>query len=268
MMKGMIILITKLPISQETADKLYDDGFHQFTSESGKLLGRVPRLINAALAPLDKWILNREYSVIETKKLLEEKLQNVKPENIVSPEPYVAVPTLQAISYSMNSNELRNMYANLLAKSMTTTSKDSVHPAFVETIKHLSPIDAKVFAEIFLTSYKGVIDLIEGYNYTPEIDMYESYELLETNISGLKISNHLLQSASFNLLEGLNLIQITDSPLTDEYAYSRIHLSNEYKDLFKKYSDKQNISELQKSFLITDFGKLFFKICLDDSIPA
>jgi len=142
---------------------------------------------------------------------------------------------------------------------MTTTSKDSVHPAFIETIKHLSPLDAKIFAEIFSTSYKGVIDLIKGYNYTPEIDMYESYELLETNISSLEISNHLLQSASFNLLEGLNLIQIIDSPLTDEYVYSRIYLSNEYKGLFKKYSDKQNISELRKSFHITDFGKLFFQ---------
>lgn len=258
----------KLPISQETTDKFYDDGLHPFTSESGKLLGRVPRLINAALAPLDKWILNREYSVAETKKLLEEKLQNVKPENIISPEPYVAVPTMQAISYSMNSNELRNMYANLLAKSMTTTSKDSVHPAFVETIKHLSPLDAKIFAQISSTSYQGIIDLINQTDYNPEIEMYNSYELIETNISGLKIGSHILQSTSFNLLEGLNLIQVADSPLTDEYAYSRIHLSNEYKDLLKKYSGKQNISELRKSFLITDFGKLFFKICLDDSIPA
>lgn len=268
MMKGMIFMSDKLPISEKTVDKFYDEGLSPTISESGKLIGRIPRLINAALAPLDKWILNREYSVSETKKLLEEKLQNVKPENIVSPEPYVAVPTIQAISYSMNSTTLRNMYANLLAKSMTVTSKDSVHPAFVETIKHLSPLDAKIFAEISSTSYKGIIDLINQTDYNPEVEKYISYELLETNISGLKIGSHILQSASFTLLEGLNLIQITNTAMTDEYTYSRILVSNEYKNLVKKYPNKQHISELRKSFLITDFRKLFFKVCLDTSLPS
>lgn len=53
----------------------------------------------------------------------------------MTPEAYVAVPALQAISYSMNSEELRNMYANLLAKAIDIDEKDKVHPAFVELIK-------------------------------------------------------------------------------------------------------------------------------------
>ena len=54
------------------------------------------------------------------------------PEKIVEPEPYVAVPAIQAISYAMNSDELRNLYANLLAKSMIKDTKDTVHPLLLK----------------------------------------------------------------------------------------------------------------------------------------
>ena len=50
---------------------------------------------------------------------------------------------MQAISYSMNSEELREMYSNLLAKSMNSDAKTLVHPSFVEIIKQLSPFDAR-----------------------------------------------------------------------------------------------------------------------------
>ena len=103
---------------------------------------RIPRAINAALSPLRQWIAQREYNVAETEKLLAKKLENIEPEKIVSPEPYVAVPALQAISYSMNSDELRELYANLLAKSMCIDTKNSVHPSFVEIIRQMSPLDA------------------------------------------------------------------------------------------------------------------------------
>ena len=66
------------------------------SKEGGKTLALIPRAINAALLPLEKWILHREYSLEETKKLLAQKLKDVPEEKIVSPEPYVAVPALQA----------------------------------------------------------------------------------------------------------------------------------------------------------------------------
>lgn len=101
------------------APQVYEDGLKPAVAESGKTLALIPKAINAALAPLRIWIAQREYNVAETEKLLEKKLEKVGAENIVSPEAYVAVPAIQAISYSMNSEELRDLYANLLAASMT-----------------------------------------------------------------------------------------------------------------------------------------------------
>ena len=84
----------------KTVPELYHDTLQPSAQETGKMLARIPRAINAAFSRLDKWILNREYSVDETKKLLTEKLNKVDPDKIVEPEPYVAIPAIQAISYA------------------------------------------------------------------------------------------------------------------------------------------------------------------------
>ena len=143
----------------KTAPTIYEDALQPTVQEVGKFTARILRAINAAFSGLDKWILNKEYAIAETKKLLEQKLQNVDPEKIVTPEAYVAVPAIQAISYSMDNEELRNLYANLLAKAMNADTKEAVHPAFVEIIKQMSPIDALVLKEIALSKSLPLVNL-------------------------------------------------------------------------------------------------------------
>ena len=135
MPEGLDKLAGAIGDTLKTAPTLYEDALQPTIQEVGKFVARIPRAINAAFSGLDKWILNKEYAIDETKKLLAQKLADVDPEKIVEPEPYVAVPAIQAISYSMNSEELRNLYANLLAKAMNSDTKDFVHPSFVEIIK-------------------------------------------------------------------------------------------------------------------------------------
>ena len=77
----------------------------------------------------------------------------------MSPEPYVAVPAFEAISYSMDSKELRELFANLLSKSMYADTKNDVHPSFTDVIKQLSPLDAQVFKYLFECKYRPIIEL-------------------------------------------------------------------------------------------------------------
>ena len=170
MPEGINQLVEGFGKALETVPELYTDLAQPSVQETGKFIARIPRAINAALLGVDQWIEKQEYNVAETKKLLAQKLENVSPDKIVQPEPYVAVPAIQAISYSMENNELRNMYANLLAKSMVVDTKDLVHPAFVEIIKQMSPIDAQIFAIICQSEYMPLINLkidqgFEGYRH-------------------------------------------------------------------------------------------------------
>jgi len=129
--------------------ELYQDLLHPVLAPTGKVLGLIPRAINLALSPLEKWLSAKEYNVEETKKLLEKKLENVDPETIVPPEPYIAVPAMQYISYCQDNPDLRDMYAELLAKSMQEDKKDLVHPGYLEIIKQLSPDEAMLLKNAY-----------------------------------------------------------------------------------------------------------------------
>lgn len=246
----------------ETVPDLYDDALKPVTQESGKTLALIPRAINAALSPLRQWIAQREYNVAETEKLLAKKLENIDPEKIVSPEPYVAVPALQAISYSMNSDELRELYANLLANSMCTDTKNSVHPSFVEIIKQMSPIDAVVFKIILNSELRPLIDM--NINY-PSNEGGVSKTIFR-NVSWITNYPYKQLIVSFDNLERLNLINISDSFYTHSENYQLITNTSFYNDqkhiLVNNLASSRTYSEDKKIMELTDLGILFGNICI------
>jgi hypothetical protein len=246
----------------ETVPDLYDDALKPITQESGKTLALIPRAINAALSPLRQWIAQREYNVAETEKLLAQKLENIDPEKIVSPEAYVAVPALQAISYSMNSDELRELYANLLAKSMCTDTKNSVHPSFVEIIKQMSPLDAVVFKIVLNANLRPLIDMKIGYSQ----DEGGGSKIVFRNVSWITNYPYKQLIVSFDNLERLNLIDISDSFYTHSEHYQLITNTSFYNDnkhlIENSLDPKQSYREDQKIMQLTDLGILFGNICI------
>lgn len=240
----------------EVAPKLYDDTIQPAAQEFGKTLALIPQAINASLSSVRQWISYREYNVAETEKLLAQKLQNTSPDKIVPPEPYVAVPALQAISYSMNNDELRNLYANLLAKSMNSDTKDSVHPAFVEIIKQLSPLDAKVFKHLY-HSTNAMVDIVKKYKNSGVVT-------LARNITNIDFASYLDVSISIDNLHRLKLIDI---PPFEHYnldsMYKYFYKSEIYKQACEYYKDSKEfeIDIEKKSIKYTDIGRAFYKIC-------
>ena len=259
MLEGLDKLAEGIGKAIETIPDLYDDALKLATQESGKTIALIPRAINAALAPLRQWIANREYSLAETEKLLAKKLEHVGEDKIVTPEPYVAIPAIQAISYSMNSEELRNLYANLLAKAMNSDTKDMVHPSFVEIIKQMSPTDAFVFKNIMEREMNPLIDVV-----------YQNDELeflsIISNISDIDITRPEIISISIDYLIKQNLITIPISKYyANDYLYENIINSDYYTLLKKSHPDTIDgfkMTYQKRQILKTDFGKSFYNICV------
>ena len=55
----------------EAAPQIYDDALKSTVQETGKIICRIPRTINAIFANWEKWLLGKEYNVKMTEKLLE-----------------------------------------------------------------------------------------------------------------------------------------------------------------------------------------------------
>lgn len=244
----------------EAVPELYEDAFQPAVQETGKLIARIPRAINAAFSGLDKWILNKEYSVDETKKLLVDKLAKVDPEKIVEPEPYVAIPAIQAISYTMNSDELRNLYANLLARSMISDSKDSVHPSFVEIIKQMSPTDAHVFRLIMNADIRPLIDLKKKMATGGKLS-------IQYNCSWIKELPIKQIATSIDNLIRLGLIEIPyGESYSDKDNYNLVKQNYRFKKLERQNKKSlyagEKLEYNEKYIKISDLSNLFYRICV------
>lgn len=264
--KEMLDLTTE--VAKEIAKESYKDGGKPVVKPTGELVGLVPRAIKAALSPLEKWILQREYNVAETKKLLEEKLQNTPAELIESPEPHIAVPAMQYISYCMDNEELRKMYANLLANSMNKVVKNGVHPCFIEITKQLCPDEAKLLNYIY-TNYKITGIPIIGFNLQ-KIDGTHLYSnILFSDVPYIcGCENYLNQENYWENLERLGLLKFSFSEyFLDESVYEPL-INNDYVKKLKEELEKQPSSICQADYIkgaitLTSFGKNFCSICLD-----
>lgn len=265
----------------KTVPEVYNDLAKPTACETGKLLGRIPRAINAALAPLDLWITKREYNLEKTKKLLEAELAGVDPNKIIPPEAYVAVPAIQSIAYSMDSDELRSMYAKLLAKAMNTDYKDRVHPSFVEIIKQLSPLDAQnlkyiTSAESPIAEYRLCLEeranesalkvsvrLLEA--ETDYFHMYSDgrYELIMTNVflQNPDEKDLEVQSTSISSLQRLGLIRIHYDETANGADYAPFFQTQEYTNTKKSLREKGKLKVATGVTILTPLGAQFCRIC-------
>lgn len=258
----------------------YVDLLQPAVKETGVIISKLPKAINAALIGVDCWVEEKKYKLDETKKLLEHKLQNVDPEKIVPPEQYVAIPALQSMSYSMDSEELRNLYTNLLSKAMNIDTKDSVHPAFIEIIKQLSPLDAR---------------LLECFSDSPQLPIARYIATLYDNTT-IVLKNNILSpgsvesfdedfqnGCSINNLIRLGLLEIDydyrigdyleDLLLTDDYLYSSISsiLDNDLdisefnypQNLICDLDEITNLTIEEGTIKLSYLGELFVHICLN-----
>lgn len=125
---------------------IYQDVIQPAAQEVGKALQTVAKTVHIALAPVSVlvWGYDQIKDFVSTK--VTDRLKNVPPENIITPKPNVAGPTLEALRYTGHEPSLSELYANLLAASMDKSTAQGAHPAFVEIIKQLTPDEAKVLA--------------------------------------------------------------------------------------------------------------------------
>lgn len=246
------------------AIEVYKDAVSPIVKPIGEILGFLPRTIKLALSGWEKWIINGEESLRLTAEAIKEKVKKIPEEKLVEPEPYVAIPTIQQISYCQNSEELRDLYANLLTASMNTDTKWQVHPAFVDIIKQITPDEARIIKCLpnFKNSFMPVVDV----KLLDKGEASKGHQILVTNFTtiGLDVIEKKANICSYidNLLR-LNILELPPTyHLTDETLYEPLEKSilldklipDIYKELYK-------IGYNHKIIVITNFGLLFKQIC-------
>lgn len=267
-MPGDFNVNVNLPESSgEVVQEAYRDAIKPAATSTGNILKTVIDAVDAALSPLKVWTLKKNLQTSKAMNLVVEKLSQEDPQLIGPPEPYIAVPALEYLSYSIDNEHLRNLYANLLAKAMYEPTRQDVHPAFLEIIKQLSPIDADLFKFIYELDRKPTItlgSLGDGKkHYNTGIP-----RVFPDLIPCVKYKYQTQQKSYSNLIR-LGLISSeSDFPYPDneydvirktvQYQECKKHLQEHYPDCEAK--------EYLASIVISPLGHSFYETCVRDSL--
>ena len=246
---------------------IYQDVVQPAAQEVGKALQTVAKTVHVVLAPVSAlvWGYDQIKEFVCTK--VTDRLKNVPPENIVTPKPNVAGPALEALRYTGHESTLSDLYANLLAASMDSSTAHGAHPAFVEIIKQLTPDEAKLVALFVGERNLPLINVRWEFDPNPEgitggKTIFTSFSHLGTE-AGCEFP-HMTPTYIDNLCR-LGLAEIpTMFQYTTKGVYDVLEADPVIKALIEAIGKNETIHHVieHKYLRVTDLGRQFANICV------
>lgn len=248
---------------------VYDDALKPVAKEVGKALGTLGGVINIALSPLAAMVYGFEVIKEQLTTRLEARLTHTPPENIVAPPLQLVGPLIEKYKYVHDSEELSQMFVNLLANSMDKDTAQKAHPSFVNIISELSPDEARLLKTISTESILPKLDITLNHKTPENRDAGHTY--ISENFTHLgtkaKLQYPDLTSSYLSNLERLNIISCPVGMIAESYTekthYKSLREDSLVTNLQEKYKKEGKEVELHEGIIrITDYGKLFIDAVL------
>lgn len=245
---------------------IYPDMVQPAAQELGKGLLTVAKTVNLALAPLAGVVWGFEKIKEKFFPKVEERLRNVSPENIITPQISVAGPIVEALRFAGSEEALSDLYANLLATSMDKTTATTAHPAFTEIIKQLTPDEAKIIKCFTSKEPMPLIDIQKFSKSDKATGGFVFKYINHSNLGRIAGCEHIdLVPAYIDNLVRLGLAEI---PSGQCYESDEIYKSLENSQLaitVKAEIESNPAQECQfdrKFLAVTSLGRQFAKVCV------
>ena len=126
------------------AKEVYENSLQPSVKQLGQSLETVMKTLNVTLAPFRLIVYGWDKIEKEVLPSIARKVRKIPEERRIKPNPSIAGPALEALRFTVDQPELREMFENLLATSMDSEKVQSAHPSFVEIIKQISPDEARI----------------------------------------------------------------------------------------------------------------------------
>lgn len=251
-MSKKILDIVKEIDKSGVAIKAYDDLFHP----TAKLVGTtVYRTVKTALAPLRGLVWTAEQFEEWMYTKVASNLEDVPNENIITPDPLVAVPLIQQVRISGKHEHLKDLYAKLLAKSMNSEEADKILPSYVDIIKQLSPLDVKILELLKKDpNNRGILADIVFKKERGRITYFKNLSLMDID------SPRNISIAIDNLIR-LNLAEVPFGQSLIYASYDKFKSTTVYQNAKTSIPEDAVIDIQKKMIELTDFGLDFINQC-------
>lgn len=221
---------------------------------------------NVVLYPVKKANLTYRYKLEAFEEDLKDKIKNIPEENLQVPPTMIAGPTLEALRYAYDEGELREMYENLLASSMDSRKSWEAHPAFVDAIKQMNPLDALILGTVVDLVQVRCANIRFRIKNSTKVFLGGMPDYFVEELSDL--SDPFAISSSIVNLERLAFIKVTESGILGaDYECMKAHPYVKSREaLFTNSGEEFDIKISKHAIIITDYGKQFARICLEEKL--
>ncbi len=269
--------------------KFLDAATTPAAKEIGDTLGNIFHVI---FYPFNRWSdklrLKHQAELKAYATDIEQELNKIPVDNLLDPPIDVVGPALEASKYYINHDDIRKMFAKLIAASMNSDTQDLAHHSFVEIIKQLSPHDA-AFAKLFIETpdYSIPVGKYIAHTYDEKTFVIRDNILRpiscsnKSDVEAEMLSNELDAISLTNLLR-LGIVErdsdyrrdsFDDYLICDDFFYSELNdfisgISNTETFFFPEYIPMlDDVSEIEVStsvYKLTAFGTAFMHICCSE----
>ena len=271
-------------IPENAVNAIYNDIAHPVLLEAGKTMAIPFKAINWLAQLAGDYCVDKMANTAKLKDCVQKRIESIPDEELREPPKNIVVPAILSNSYT-DSEELRLMYANLIANSMNKQQKHPAHPAFVEIIKQLTPSEA-----LLLKSSKILTDTTPfcqiRYQKKSSFGNYSHHNLASNNIirkfnEGVTAFKYYipslknipvpdLQIMMDNFIR-LNLIEVLTgkiSTIKDSYIdfYKdefNIELEHSYVSQNENQWKDYELAHVLSVMTPTDFGMSFYEVCVE-----
>lgn len=209
----------------------------------------------------DKKRVENEININEYRSTLGKMLLDIPEENLTDPPLSIVGPALEASKFYIEEEELREMFAKVIASSMDSRKSDSVHHSFVEIIKQLSPRDAKNISEFKNKDNTPIV------NYAARVKTGESYAMLKPLVFS-PLNSYTIDERDFPSISNLIRLGLITHTF-EKYVYNcqfyyDFYRNNPYYQKLYDSIDKDvnNFEVNNGTLMITPLGREFINVCL------
>ncbi|MFC9777809.1 DUF4393 domain-containing protein [Paenibacillus chitinolyticus] len=224
-------------------------------------------LFYLVFAPIEKAKLKKEHEINLYKAEIDKRIAAIPEDNLIEPPLDIVGPALEASKYYIEHEDIRQMFAQLIASSMNKSENSLVHTSFIEIIKQLSPLDAKILK--FLHDNEHSVP-IASIRYVPKNQISGQKNIFDNffPLPDMKTTNYRTYLSSVDNLIRLGLIKVRLAYAYDDkskYQTIKEHeIYIELNNLFENDESSPGNAVLQEGiWSFTQFGTSFLSCCFD-----
>lgn len=241
---------------------VYKDLLRPSVQVIGKSLKAVLEFVSTPFMALqlqnDKVKLNLEKRLDE----YAQKLYSIPEDKRCEVHPQIGLPIIEKLTYT-TSDEIADLFTNLLASASSVDTANSAHPAFISMIERMSTDEARIL--VYLKDKEDIpyCDINAYSNQNSGFGtLFEHVTMIEEDVSLSYPENTNAYLANF-----VSLGILRDKKGTfrmDKTQYNRIKEKYQVEELTAEFVPKRwkSIDVEESYYQVTPFGRLFIHACI------